>query len=214
VLRDVACEVEDERAVLPWRGAKRAADHLKVKPHALRRAEEDRRADRRNVEALAEHAAIRDDLRVAGAEPGDGRAPFRRRGLAVEVGRAHTRLAEASGDRLGMLDVDAEGDGGSAGAETPVFLDRGADHDAVHRGANVLGRVVAGANAGAREVGPMRRRVDHESGQPAGGDQRRRGRALDHRVERLAEAAPVEAFGRRGHAEDMRLRLSGGYGGP
>ncbi|MGD0183776.1 MAG: hypothetical protein ABSC25_00835 [Roseiarcus sp.] len=116
VARRIASKVQNQSAIFPGRGAKGAADLLKVQSKALRRPEQDRRADRGDVDALAYQTAIRDDVEPAVAERGDGRPSLRRRRPPVDMHGANASVAESFGNGLGVRDVDAKGDSRDAGA--------------------------------------------------------------------------------------------------
>jgi hypothetical protein len=61
--------------------------------------------------------------------------------------RPHAAFAEPLGNRFAVADIDAEGDGWHAPADSHVLGDCRADHDAVHRLTQILDCIVAGADS-------------------------------------------------------------------
>jgi hypothetical protein len=107
----VAGEIQDDGAVLARRGAQGAADHLQIEREASGRTQKDRGADRRNVDAFRNQTAVRDDLDLAAREARN-RAPALAGGrFTFQVDGGRPGIEEGLGDRPGMRDVDAKGDG-------------------------------------------------------------------------------------------------------
>ena len=157
-----------------------------------------------DVEAFGDQAAIARDLELTAAERGDQIPPLVLGRLAVEVRRPITTGAESFGDFLAVGNVDTERDRRRAGTEPRVFVDRGADDNAVaHGGAERVEREVAHAAAHARQI---RRPFRSEAGrwrQIALGSQLGDRWSEHHGVEDRAEAFAVQPLRGCGDAEHL-----------
>src|SRR5262249_34845938 len=143
----------------------------------------------------------------AGWEPRQDRLTLSDRCDSVQVLGANTGLYELVADMDRVLDTDSEADRSPALAVLQPMLDHVTDQVvSVHATLKLTDNVVALLSSNATEIG-IDRRIDSRPHQKAAYDQVRDLRALDHRVEDVAETATVASARCRGHAEQRRVRI-------
>src|SRR5690242_12077693 len=125
----VAGKVEDDRLIFAWRQTKRSSDHLQIERKARGRAQQDRPDNRRNVDTFGDQAAVRQNVQTTVAEASDKGPALNWARVAIDMRRLHARGAEARGDRLAMLDVDAKHDCGLAAQPRQIFVNGAPDDD-------------------------------------------------------------------------------------
>ena len=208
VLEAIAGMVEDHRALFSRRHPQRPAAHLQIQPERLGRAQQQHPGEGRHVEAFGEQAHIEHDLDLAGCEPGDRRGAGLGRGAGIDVPRADTGLCEgrgqlpAVGDRAGI--ADRRPPPARAPHVAPIVVDGVADQlGPAHRFGRRLGLEIAADRPDVAEVEARGRRVAHDRGQIAAGDQAGRRRCDDHVLKDPAEAFAVEPDRRCAKADEI-----------
>src|SRR5262249_12643886 len=184
-----------------------SADHLAVKSHLLVGPRQNAATHGGHVPALGQHHAVGDDLGLAGCEPRQDRLTLSDRCDSVQVLGANTGLYELVADMDRVLDTDSEADRSPALAVLQPVLDHVPDQVVgVHATLKLTDNVVALLSSNATEIG-IDRRIDSRPHQEAAHDQVRDLRALDHRVEDVAETATVTSTRCCGHAEQRRVGI-------
>ena len=204
----VACVVEDDRPVFPRRGAERSADLLKIESQRLRRAQQDRGLDARDVVALGDQVGGGEHQNIARGEAchrATDQAPLH---LPVHRRGGNAGGLEAGGHVGRVLNRTAEGNRALARRQLIIVCDGIArDRRAVHCIGQFANGEVASSAADALEIREGGRRIDLGRREIALVDQVGGAGADDHVVEGFVQPAPVQPLRCRRHAEHPSLRI-------